>query len=90
MKKKILAGILVVSAVALALVGCTVKQSEGESNSVTQNLDEGNDVTQNEDASNGAKPLEQQGMEMDDVCYYGCPNSKRVKKLNTKKNFLNR
>lgn len=33
----------------------------------------------------GCKILVQKPSQEVDVCYYGCPNSKKVKKLNTRK-----
>ncbi|MBR1855281.1 MAG: hypothetical protein IJ794_19425 [Lachnospiraceae bacterium] len=77
MKKKVLAVLLLVGTSILALAGCTTRKPKTEE---TQKEDEVSDK-QNE---NGQR--EMQEVDMDDmVCYYGCPNSKRVRKLNTVK-----
>ena len=70
MKKKIIAGLLLVAAAAAVIAGCGLGKNDGES------------VSQN-DADNQVQETIRE--EADFVTYYGCPNSKRVKKLNLRK-----
>ena len=74
MKKKIIAALLLAAAAAAVIAGCGL--AGGGEESVSQN-----------DADN--QQVETKVEEIDFVTYYGCPNSKRVKKLNLRKKRQN-
>ena len=80
MKKRILALIALGAVSITAIAGCTFGKNKAKNTEPTEAEEPGEEPAETED------PGVEEGTEEDVfVVYYGCPRSKRLKALNTKK-----
>ena len=72
MKKKLIAGLLLLCTSVILLAGCNSGKKQSED-------------PENENVTSTEKRPVEKGEPDEIVCYYGCPNSNRVQRLNTQK-----